>query len=1026
MEIAFGILGQTTMRMHGRLSTDWGSLKLQQLLAALLVQPKVRVGVNTLVDWVWSADEREPNDPAATFRTYAGRINKAMREAGVPATLHTIDGALHINVEREAIDYFAFESLVEQAQENRKEHDHEAACAVLATAFDLWRDRPLADLTSQVAETWRYWAVHQIWLPANHLLLGELIALERFETALQKLDELQREHRTDLGLARRRLYVLRELDRPDEMGAYHMKARKLLLGEEDPTAAEDLRKYYNALLSEPGSRRSATRTAPGARGAAERLATVPLPRQPADRTTLDRPPSLLPAFAPRGPSTLPPGAADFVGHHDLQKALDELASTADGRFRPGLVVLDGLAGIGKTALAVHWARRQYGKLVDTALYVDLHGFDGGRPAEAGDVIDELLDALDVPVASLASRARREAKLREILAGNRTLIVLDNAANSAHVLPLMLTLSPCLVVVTSRQGLTALASRHGARHCSVTSLNEVHAAQVLTSRIGSRADAEQESIGRLTALCGGLPLALQLVARHVESRRGAALTEFADELQDQSRLLDIGDDGDDPPANIRAALLVTYRALPSPAQTLFRATGLSPIPELTLHAAVALAGDSTKSVQRALDILVSTHFLTPTGTRDRYRLHDLLRAFARELAESAEHVSTREEAELRLLSFYLHTSYGADRRLFPFRPPVPMLPAAPHTPALEFTSEAEAKTWLLQERANISAIVPWAAQRGYHDFAWRIPHNLYGLYRRLGLNSELRTLYTISTTSTQAVKDLESEGATRSDLGLICAALGDWDAALREFHITSAIAQKTQSTMGMAISLSHLGTYEKQIGNLDTAAELYRRALHHAVAADSYGAQSAILHRLAGTTLARGRRDEALALYHQALRLREKIGNSHGQAESLIEIAAISADRKQYDNARHYGLQALAIIEKITDVEAGPRACYVMAGISYAQGDHQATIGYARQAARLAMRDHNAVIEANALHILGHALCEIGHRAAAEEGWLQAKLVYTDLNNRERVRHVQQDLAALKTTQAPSATFAHQVELPHQQ
>ncbi|WP_410675545.1 AfsR/SARP family transcriptional regulator [Amycolatopsis sp. cmx-4-68] len=998
MEIAFGILGQTTMRMHGQLSTGWGSLKLQKVLAALLAQPGVRLGVDALAEWVWSVDEREPNDPVSTFRTYSGRIGKAMREAGVPATLRTIDGALQLEVDRSAIDYFAFGKLVETARGHSKKREHDAACAVITTALDLWRGQPLADLTSRPAQDWRYSAIHNTWLPANQLLLGELIAVERFEDALQKLDELQRQHRTDIGLARRRLHVLRELGRTDDMGAYHLAARRLLLAEGDPAAADDLLKYYNTLTAKPG------KAGPGARSAAERLASLPRPRPP-----IDQPPrSLLPALAPRGRSLLPPAPPDFVGHHDVQKALDELARTAEGRFRPGVIVLHGLAGIGKTALALHWAHRQHGRLVDTALYLDLHGFDGGRPVKADDVVDELLDCLAVSLARLATRAGREAKLREILAATPTLVVLDNAATSAHVLPLLFTLSPSLVLVTSRQNLTALAGRHGARHCSVPPLNEAHAAQVLTSRIGPRGAAEQGPLTRITALCGGLPLALQLVAHHIDGRRGAALTELTDELQDRSRLLDIGDDGDDPPANMRAALSLTYSALPPEARDMLRLIGLSPAPVLTLHAAVALAGKPAKDVKHALDVLVSTHFLTHTGARDRYRIHDLLQAFARELAKGDE------AAERRLLSYYFHASFNADRLLFPFRPPVPVLPAEPCSPVLEFASESEAETWLLNERNNLGALIPWAAQRGHHDYAWRIPHNLYGVYRRHAFYNELREAYTVSVYSTRAVQDLESEGATRSDLGLIAFAMEDWDSALQEFHLAAAIAQRTQSPMGIAISLSHLGTHEARIGNLDGAESLYRRALDQVAATNSAGAESAILHRLAEVFRARGQHPEALELYSEALALRETIGNRHGEAETLTEMAATLGEQQRWAEAQRCGGRALATIQEINDIEVGPRACCVMATVHYRQGNHEAAVGYARQAVRLAGRIHSALIEADALHILGHALRDTGRLAAAEEGWLSAAAVYADLNNRERIEHLRGDLADLTATPPASS------------
>ncbi|MGW3961394.1 tetratricopeptide repeat protein [Amycolatopsis sp. NPDC005003] len=997
--------------MHGQLTTDWGSLKLRRVLAALLTNPKVRMGMATLAEWVWSVDEPEPNDPVSTFRTYSGRIGKAIREAALPATLRTIDGALHLEAERSTIDYFAFEKLIETARRHSRAHEHEAACEVATAALALWQGPPLADLTSQPARTWRHAAVHNAWLPANQLLLGELIALERFDTALRKLDELQREHRTDLGLARRRLQTLHELDRTDDMGAYHVAVRKLLQAEGDHAAAADLLKYYDTLISKTGPGR---RTAPGARTAAERLASLPRPRPPSDQA---RPRSLLPDFAPRRRSLLPPAPADFVGHDDLLKTLDGLAHTAEGRFRPGVIVLDGLAGIGKTALAVHWAHQQYGRLADTALYLDLHGFDGERPVSPGDVVDGLLDAYDLPIARLGTRTRREAKLREVLAANRTLVVLDNAVNSAHVLPLLTTLSPCLVLVTSRQGLTVLTSRHGARRCSMTLLDDAHAVRLLSGRIGDRAAAEPAALARITALCGGIPLALQLVAHHIENRRGTALTEFADELRDESRLLDIGDDGDDPPANVRAALSVTYHALAPAARNLFRLIGLSPAPELTLHAAAALAGLPAKEVQRALDVLVSTHFLTHTGSRDRYRVHDLLRAFARELAERAD---GREEAERRLLAYYLTASFDANRVLFPFRPPVPMPPPLSGIPVREFTSEEDAANFLLSERSTFARLVPWSAERGYHEFAWRIPHNFYGLYRRYGFYRTLRDTYGVAVSSAQAVHDLESEGATRADRGLIFFALGEHDSALQEFHLAAAIAQQTQSPMGIAISLSHLGTYEAGVGNLDAAEELYRRALDQLAATADPGAESATLHRLAGTLHRRGRHEEALALYREALSLREGIGNHHGQAETLAEIAAVSTEQHRYEDAQRHGLHSLTIVQRIHDLEVAPRACCVLATVHYRQAQHAAAIGYARQAVRLAARTRNSPVEAEALHVLSHALQEVGFVAAAAEGWQAAAGIYADLGDHERVQHLEEDLAGLTTSSATRPAFEHRL------
>lgn len=996
MEIAFGILGQTTMHLHGQSTVNWGRRKEREILAVLLVHPRQRISTDLLARWIWADDGQEPLDVASTSRTYATRIGKAMRDTSVPGTIRMIGGALYLDVEQDAIDYFAFGKLINKAREHNRRGDHEATCELINSAFELWRDQPLADLRSQPAAGFRHSAIHNKWLPANQLLLGSQITLGHYEDALHRLDRLQQEHGADLGLTKRRLQVLHALERPEDESGHFLATLKLLQDADEDDAADELRRYHNALISRPTSASTST-SAAGASGAAKRLSSLH-----AVRKAIDPARSLLPDLPPRGRSQLPAGIADFVGHDDLQATLDELARTSGGGLRPGVVVLDGLAGIGKTSLALHWAHRQLGDLVDNAFYLDLHGFDGGRRKEANEVVDELLDAFDVPIARFTTSAGREAKLREILTGKRTLVVLDDAVNSPHVQPLLFTLSPCLVLVTSRQRLTGLAGR-GARHCAVTPLSPGNAVTVLTERIGTRAAAEPRAIARLTALCGGLPLVLQLVAHHIEVCREATLTQFADDLQDQGRLLDISDYGDDPHANLRAALTVTYNnTLSDEAQRVFRLIGLSPAPEVTLHAAAALAGQSIKDTKRSLEMLVSTHFLTHAGALDRYRLHDLLRSFARDLVANEDH----HPAETRLLSFYLHTSYRADDKLFPFRTPVPLLRLEPGVPVVDFANEEDAAAWLLQERGNLTAIIPWSARQGHHGYTWRLPHNLYGYFRRNGYYDELCNVFEIAVSSAQALGELEAEGATRNDLGLIYLALNDWRNALGQFHLAAAIAQQTENTAGIAISLSQFGLHEAHMGNLGAAERLHQQALDKVVKTDDLNATSTILHRLAGIYRDQGRHGKSITTYSQALDLKRSLRNLHGQAGTLTEIATTLTEQGLYSAAREFGDEGLRIVQEINDVELEPHVFSVLAEIYLRQADYQRAIEYARQAARLAARIHNSKVEADALHTLGHALYESDQPDAAREEWLRCATVYTDLGSHDRVHHIESDLASL--------------------
>lgn len=229
-------------------------------------------------------------------------------------------------------------------------------------------------------------------------------------------------------------------------------------------------------------------------------------------------------------------------------------------------------------------------------------------------------------------------------------------------------------------------------------------------------------------------------------------------------------------------------------------------------------------------------------------------------------------------------------------------------------------------------------------------------------------------------------------------------------------------MGIAISLSHLGAYEAKIGNLDAAAALYRQALDQVAVKGSASAESATLHRLAKTFRARRNFGEALTLYRKALALREQIGNLHGQAETLIEMAAALSDQGECDDAQRHGTRALAVIEQINDTELGPRALCVMATNSYRQVDYAPAIGYARQAVRIASNNHNSVVESDALHVLGHALCDLGHGPAAEEGWRQAAAIAVDLGDGHRIVHLDEDLANLATFHvvggSPSAASEH--------
>lgn len=983
MEIAFGILGRTALHLHGRLTVQWGRPKEHAVLAALLAQPNSLVSADTLLDWVWIEEEQEPRNPASTFRTYAARIRTTLREAGLPADLRTVDGSFVLETEEDRIDWFAFRRMVGEARLLGADHRHEEAGELIEEALLLWRDQPLRDLRTPRANRVRIAAVREDWLPANNLLLTQWSASGRHREVLQRLDDLQRQHRADLGLAKQRLQTLHLLGDTDQRDQYYFDARRLFRASKEEDAATELKRVQDELI-----RAGDITAAP---------ATIPLPREGGEA---------VPDAESTGRSLLPVDVDDFVGHDDLLHTLDELAQAADGRFRPGVIVLDGLAGIGKTALAVHWAHRQVGHLADHAVYIDLHGYDADRRREPEEMVDDLLSALGGRIDRYAGQLRRAARLRELLGGRRTVVVLDNVAKSAHVQPLLLTLAPCLVIVTSRQALPGLVKQRGARHRSVTPLSVEHSAELLTNRIGARAAAQRETVAQLAQLCDGFPMTLQLAAHHIELHRELALHHFADELRDRSRLLDMGDAGDDPPTSMRATLFVTYEHLHADAQRLFRLLGLPPTPTFSLTAAAALAGLSSRAAHRCLDALVSAHFVDHTGEPNRYRMHDLLHVFAHELATDEVPAQEAEAAERRLLSFYLHSSFAADHTVFPFYPMVPMLPLESGVTPVEIESEKAGVTWLLRERRTMMLLVGWAARR-HPEYAWRYPHVLYAIFRRYGYLGHLKKPYEVAIAACAALGDLESEGASRNDLGRILMRSGDQDGAQRQFDLALALARQTGSPMGITISLMQQGDVELDRGSPEEAVVHYEQALEKAREIGAIGPEAAIMHGSAMAHRRMAHTEEALELFGLALEIRARQKNRHGEAQTLAELAAALNGCGRYHEARDRGERALAVVEGIHDLEVAPRACAVLAKVHYNLEQYDKAVGYARQAARLSARSHNVATEADAFHILGHALQASRRPAAAIEGWRLSVAAYLDLGDLYHTRHVLVDLAAAR-------------------
>jgi transcriptional regulator with XRE-family HTH domain len=408
----------------------------------------------------------------------------------------------------------------------------------------------------------------------------------------------------------------------------------------------------------------------------------------------------VPSIATTVPRQLPPDVAHFAGRLEALAELDRTFALGGG-----IAALVGTAGVGTTALAVHWAHARSDRYPDGQLYLDLRGFDADPPLPAGQALARFLRALGVPPAELPREcAERAALCRSLLAGRRMLVLLDNARDSEQVRELLPDISSCAVLVTSRQNLTGLVARHGARRIEVPPLASDEAVQLLQALAGDPVRRAPAAAAELAELCARLPLALRLVAELIRPERPleALVAEFAVAAD----RLDLLAAEDDPRTAMRACFGWSYQRLPAPVARAFRLIGRHPGADLTPHALAALLNGSLPEADRMLAALSAAHLIEPSRP-GHVRLHSLLRLYAGELAQA----EAEPAADHRLVAHYLHTAARAMDELTARR--FRLVDLAPScAPAVPFPDRAAARGWLDGERANLSAVVRLVGRGGW--------------------------------------------------------------------------------------------------------------------------------------------------------------------------------------------------------------------------------------------------------------------------------------------------------------------------
>lgn len=847
---------------------DMGSPQQQVVLAALLMAGGRALTLGELIDSVWGHDP--PATAVNVIRTYASRLRKVLEPGtathGPPRVLVSVGNGYALHVRKGALDAAEFERKVAQAVRLRREGHTADAADLLHEALRHTQPVALVGLPGPFAEAERARLGEQR-LAALEARIEADLELGRHRDVTTELISLIHAHPLREQLCRMLMLALYRSGRPAEaLDAYRRTRRVLvdMLGIEPGAHLQDL--HARILAADPSlDLQSPERTAPRTHS--------PEPGTPS---------------AVR-PAQLPSDLPDFVGR---SSELDRVRALlpADGRAPSTVIItaIGGMAGIGKTTLAVHWAHEVAHRFPDGQLCVNLRGFDPADTAVApGEAVRMFLDALGVPAAQIPAGFDAQVALyRSKLVGRRMLILLDNARDTDQVRPLLPGSPGSLVVVTSRNRLTGLVAREGARPLTLDQLSHEEAYELLARRIGDgRPAAEPDAVEEIIARCARLPLALAVVAAHAAEHPGFPLRAVADALRESQDSLDAFEAGDALTTDLRAVFSWSYHALSAPAARLFRLLSLHCGSDVSAPAAAALTGLPLRENRTLLRELTRAHMLTEHSP-DRYVLHDLLRVYAAECVHADESEQEIDRAQARMLAWYLYTADSTCAHITPARRRVPLDPPPDDCHPLVFQTYDQALEWCETERGNLVAVVHRAVALGDLGTAWRLPAALWGFFY---LRNHFRDWLEVTGTGLSAARadgDLRGQAQSLLDRAAALRLSKRYDETIHHLRQALVVWRELGDRPGWARTVNNLGDAYLQAGQTKKAIEYFRRGLTLVRIVGTVWGEGISLTNLGDAYQRLGRYEEAVDCLEKALTVLRANGNRWVEGVALDILGAV--------------------------------------------------------------------------------------------------------------------------------------------
>jgi DNA-binding SARP family transcriptional activator/tetratricopeptide (TPR) repeat protein len=884
-DVWFGMLGSLEVRQAGEL-IPVRAPRHRVLLAALLCKPNQVLGVDEVAEAVW--DGEPPPAAATTLRSYVMRLRRVLGRAG--ERIETFSPGYRVNLNAGAeLDSVLFSALWGNGHAAARAGDWDQVSSSLSVGLSLWRGTPLQDVPSEVLRRDTLPGLLELYVQATELRLEAKLKHGQPAEAIPGLQSLVIEHPLRERPHALLMTALAACDRRAEALQVFRDLRSVLdteLGVEPDQELQDLHRDILTASARPPAPHSA-----------------------------DRPPAGSGTNMP-APWMLPADISDFIGREaQVSRLLGNLSGSAPGSSATVVVSsIAGMGGIGKTTFAVHVAHRVRRQYPDGQLFANLRG-TAPVPAEPGAVLAMFLRQLGVDPAALpVDTDERSALYRSLLAERRVLIVLDDARDAAQLAPLIPGTAGCAVLVTMRNRTVGLA---GAIHLDLDALSRQDSYAFLSLIAGAdRVAAEPDAVSEILAACADLPLAIRLAGARLVSRPNWRIQDLADRLQAaRCKKLDelsFGDHG------VRASFEVSYASLslregaPASAARAFCLLGLWAGKDISLSAAASLLGMERREAERILEYLVDM-CLVQSPQPDRYRMHDLLRAFAAERAERELHESDRSMAISRLITWYTLTASAADALLAPQCRRVAVEPVAGVASPSRLRTRADAIAWGETEHVNLVSASYLSQASGLRQLAWQLPTALWSFFRRQRHLRSLLFTQEVALSSTLEARDETAEAMVRNNLAIALLEAGRHQDAIEHLNACLSIRSSHGDQAGIAVALNNLGVASMEAGLPDTAIGYLLRSLTYREAAGDLRQQADIHANLGNIYLQLGRFPEAITECEAA----EKLMRHEAHAgETLAETLAIASQAHHragdLEKARYRAEQVVAIHKEICD------------------------------------------------------------------------------------------------------------------